>query len=68
MSEHFAARGFKFYVKFEIQNMRRSRSLNNADTVCTASVARVGVRKGAGAPRNSERRPLTGHVWHTTST
>ena len=31
----------------------------NADAVRTASVARVGVGKGAGAPRNSERRPLT---------
>ena len=50
---------FKFYVEFKIPNMRRSRSLNNADVVRTASVARVGVGKGAGAPRNSERRPLT---------
>ena len=31
----------------------------NADAVRTASVAQVGVGKGAGAPRNSERRPLT---------
>ena len=31
----------------------------NADAVRTASVARVGVGKGAGAPRNSEPRPLT---------
>ena len=31
----------------------------NSGAVRTASVARVGVGKGAGAPRNSERRPLT---------
>ena len=31
----------------------------NTDAVRTSSVARVGVGKGAGAPRNSERRPLT---------
>ena len=39
---------FRYLVKF------------NADAVRTASVARAGVgRGGAGAPRNSERRPLT---------
>ncbi|WP_298786670.1 hypothetical protein [uncultured Campylobacter sp.] len=38
----------------------------NADVVRTASVARVGVGKGAGAPRNSERHPLT-NIAHNVS-
>ncbi len=37
----------------------------SASVARTSSVARVGVGKGAGAPRNSERRPLT-NIAHNT--